>query len=377
MLMTAQSTIPAAEFAARRVALAERARQLDLQAIVVTAKLHVEYLTGTWGSQFWLTPLIVLADGRDHLVVRRYDEDRVRAHGHASTLSSYFGQADSVQQWATAMRAHGVTHGRVGIECDGADLSPAELAALCAALPGLDIVDVTSEVPRLMAVKSETELTLMRASMHNTDQFIDAFAAAVGVGSSGDDLVAAMNDCARLIGAAEPRLAMLAAGSQLGVPHAAATGERMKPGDGAVVEVSGVVEGYSAALMRTALIGSNQAVEALHDVAAAALDAALSVIAPGVEARRVDEAARLVVERAGLGASFRHRTGYANGLRANGRSNISLEPNSMTQLEQGMTFHLPIHLFANGVSAGCSETVVVTGTGCSRLSRHPLALLRR
>jgi Xaa-Pro dipeptidase len=376
MLMASASAIPAEEFANRVRAAAERARVLDLQAIVITAKLHVEYLTGTWGSQFWMTPLIVLADGRSHLVVRRYDEDRVRAQGHASTVSSYFGQADSVDAWTTAMRALGVTRGRVGIECDGADLSPAELAAFRAALPDVEIVDVTAELPRLMAVKSAAELSIMRQSMQLTDHFIDTFAAAVNVGVTGAEIVAAMHDCALRIGAQPPRLAMMATGPQLGVPHAAATDERLTSGDGAVVEVSGVVEGYSAALMRTAVIGSNPDIEALHEVAVTALGAALSTMGPGVEARRVDEAARRVVEKAGLGASFRHRSGYANGLRANGRSNISLEPHSTARLEAGMTFHLPIHLFANGVSAGCSETVLVTSTGISRLSRHDSALIR-
>jgi Xaa-Pro dipeptidase len=87
----------------------------------------------------------------------------------------------------------------------------------------------------------------------------------------------------------------------------------------------------------------------------------------------VDAAARDVVEGAGFGHAFRHRSGYSVGLRANGRLNISIKPGDREVIESGMTFHTPIILIENGVvGVGCSETFLVTDGG-----EQPLAGLDR
>src|SRR5262249_62264153 len=75
-----------------------------------------------------------------------------------------------------------------------------------------------------------------------------------------------------------------------------------------------------------------------------ALNAAKAAIRPGVTSHEVDRAARDVMDRAGFGQYFMHRTGYSIGIGlppdwGEGRI-MSINANDTTVLEAGMCFHL-------------------------------------
>jgi Xaa-Pro dipeptidase len=151
----------------------------------------------------------------------------------------------------------------------------------------------------------------------------------------------------------------------------------LRDGDVAVTEVSGYCNNYCAALCRTGIVGQQPEIESLYTVARESVDAALAALRPGALAGDVDRAARAVVDRAGKAHTFRHRAGYANGIQANGRLNISLKPDATDVIEEGMTFHLPIILFEKGkFSVACSETAVVTPGGGRPLARIGRDLIR-
>jgi Xaa-Pro dipeptidase len=91
----------------------------------------------------------------------------------------------------------------------------------------------------------------------------------------------------------------------------------------------------------------------------------------------VDAAVRGVVERAGYGESFRHRSGYSIGLGWQDRGNTSLKPGGKDILHPGTTLHLPVNLFARDrFCVGCSETVLVTDDGAEPLSKVSRDLVR-
>jgi Xaa-Pro dipeptidase len=110
------------------------------------------------------------------------------------------------------------------------------------------------------------------------------------------------------------------------------------------------------------------------------VDAALSVIRPGITAEEVDRAARSVVEKAGFGEYWRHRLGYSIGVNyppdwGEGEI-ISLRKGERRELEVGMTFHMvPLCLVYREFGIGFSETVCVTPAGCERFSALPREII--
>jgi Xaa-Pro dipeptidase len=113
-----------------------------------------------------------------------------------------------------------------------------------------------------------------------------------------------------------------------------------------------------------------------------ALEAILGAIRPGATSAAVDQAGRQIVEQAGLGKYWLHRTGYSIGVGFPpgwGEGHIfDLKPHDDRRLEAGMTFHLvPLLLIPDTGAMGFSETVLVTRTGCEVLTRIPRRLFVR
>ena len=113
-----------------------------------------------------------------------------------------------------------------------------------------------------------------------------------------------------------------------------------------------------------------------------ALNAAREAIRPGTTSHDVDRAARGVMERAGFGPHFTHRTGYSIGIGlppdwGEGRI-MSINENDPTVLEPGMCFHLiPDLKIVHQGGVVFSESVVVTPGGHAPLTDFPQEIFRR
>ena len=364
------------EMARRATSVRDAAMERGLDAIAVTYALHVEWLTGTWGSQFWVAPLVVPVSGEPRFLVRRFDEDRVRAEGRIAAIETYFDRDDAIDSWAALLREAGLDRARIGLELDNHDLTHRDVTELQRRLPGLVVEDVSDLVPRLMARKSEEELLAMRIAGRRTRAAVEAFRIGLVPGVRELDVRAAMEAAVRDAGGDAMR-GGVAFGSHTTVPHGDDGETRLAQGDPAYTECSGYHLGYCATLCRSAVLGRSVAAERLYDVARAAVDAVEAALRPGATTGAVDAATREIVERAGHGAAFRHRTGYAVGLRANGRLNLSLRPGGMETIEAGMTFHTPIILIDPDVAGmACSETFLVTETGAEPLIGLDRELIR-
>mgnify|MGYP001803717584 FL=1 len=108
----------------------------------------------------------------------------------------------------------------------------------------------------------------------------------------------------------------------------------------------------------------------MQDVVNAAVEAALAAIRPGVEARQIDKAARDVIEAAGHGAYFTHRTGHGLGSEVHEPPYIT--GNSDVVLEEGMVFTVEPGIYLPGkFGIRLEEVAVVTSNGCRILSTLP------
>ncbi|WP_301114861.1 Xaa-Pro peptidase family protein [Microbacterium sp.] len=315
------------------------------------------------GSQYWVSPFVLGSGIQPTFLVREFERDRVRHEGRVERLHTYFDRADAIASWARSLVDLRLGSARIGLELDNTNLTYVDVTTLSSLLPGVTIVDVSRLVPAIMATKSEEELEAMRMASEYTDRALEAFADRVTAGVSEAELEHVMRHAAEAAGSVGLR-GSVALGRRAGLPHVGGGDTVAEVGDVAVTEISGYRYGYCAAACRTAVIGSNPGVERLYTVARVALERGIAAMRPGVAAGHVYDVVRATVVDAGFGATMRHRAGYANGLQANGRLNISLAPGENDVLDEGMTFHLPILLFMPGeYSVACSQSVVVTSDG--------------
>jgi len=155
-------------------------------------------------------------------------------------------------------------------------------------------------------------------------------------------------------------------------PHHRHGDREIERGDPVVLDFGAYVDGYPGDQTRTVVFDGEPpaAYESVHETVRAAQRAAVDAIEPGVPAEAIDRAAREVIEDAGHGDRFVHRTGHGVGLDVHEAPYV-VEGND-TELEPGMVFSVEPGIYLDGeFGVRIEDLVVVTEDGCERLNDSP------
>lgn len=242
------------------------------------------------------------------------------------------------------------------------------------------VEDGSGLIEALRMAKSPAEIAAVERAAAYADAGVEAGLAAIAVGATENDLVAAMMAAAIASGSEymgmEP---LVSSGPRGGVPHATWRRRKIEPGDGVFLEMAGCHDRYHAGLMRSAWLGPPpDEARRMMDACLEGLSAALEALKPGATCADVHQACQAVIDRYGYTENYRKRTGYSIGISFApdwGEGNVlSLFTGVEQEIRPGMVFHLPPALRIYGrFTVGVSETVVVTESGnrpLGRLSRN-------
>lgn len=164
---------------------------------------------------------------------------------------------------------------------------------------------------------------------------------------------------------------IVAAGPNGARPHHRHGEREIEAGDPVVLDFGTRVDGYPSDQTRTVVFGeAPERFEAVHDAVHEAQRAAVGAVEPGVPAEAVDRAAREVIERAGYGEAFTHRTGHGVGIEVHEPPYIVA--GNTRELEEGMVFSVEPGIYLEGrFGVRIEDLVVVTAEGCERLNDSP------
>ena len=149
------------------------------------------------------------------------------------------------------------------------------------------------------------------------------------------------------------------------------TARVLQNGDLVLIELATCVNGYWSDLTRTAPVGRpKQDLEQILQVTAAAQQAAIDAVSPGVPAARIDAVAREHIAANGFGECFTHHTGHHVGFRYHDPG-FSLLAGEFARLEPGMviTVEPGVYVAEQRGGARIEDNVLVTETGHEILSR--------
>ena len=329
------------DFHARQQKLREHLATTRFDALLISHLPNIRYLCGFTGSAGFL---LMEPNGSTFFSDVRYD---TQAHEEVRSAKIVIARKSVLQRVGELLSARR-TRGRgwhIGIEAEHFTL--ADKKRLNDHLPpGTRLKDAPAVVERFRMVKDGEELERIRGAVNLGAHLFDRALEIIRPGVKESEVAAAMEYAARLAGAEAMSFdTIIASGARSALPHGRASEQTIPRGAFVVCDFGVILTGYCSDQTRTVWVGPvADDARRVYEAVKAAQQAAVNAVRPGITTGEVDEAARKVLRKAGLGKYFTHSTGHGVGLDiheaprvAAGQKEI-LQPGMVITIEPGVYF---------------------------------------
>lgn len=356
---------------AERLARAsEAAGRAGLGALLVTPSADLVYLTGYAPLPFERLTCLILRPGQEAVLLVPELERALAASAvlESSTEIASFGETDD--PYAVVNKIVG------GVEraaCSDRTWA-GHLLRLQATFDGTRFSAASEVLGPIRAVKESREIDLLKRAARYADETFTRLIQTRLETMTERGVAQRLGELLLQTGNEEVAFTIVGSGPNGASPHHEPSGREILAGDTVVMDFGGRTAGYCSDITRTVAIGKpSSKLEEVYEVVREAQDEAFHAVAPGVAAHDVDHAARSIIERAGLGDLFIHRTGHGIGLEEHEAPYI-VEGNE-EELRPGMCFSIEPGVYIPGeFGVRIEDIVVVTGEGARRLNHAPREL---
>lgn len=354
--------------ALRRDALRPTLKADGVEALLVSSRPNVGYLTGFTGSDASLLltadRAIVLSDGRYTTQLSRECPD---LEIHIRPVNQTM--VDAIAEVVGRLALH-----RVGFEAPRVTVADRE--DLGAKAPTVAWHGLRERVEVLRAIKDDGEVAAIREAIACAEAAFTEQCARLDLGWSekqlADDLEAAMRRRGAT-GASFPPI--VAVGANAALPHHQPDDTTRLQDDAFVLmDWGATMRPYKSDLTRVIVTGKvTPRLEEVYRIVLTAQERALAAIRPGVQAHAVDAEARSVIEEAGFGRFFDHGLGHGIGREVHEAPRI--RHGSETLLQAGMVITIEPGIYLPGWGGiRIEDDVLVTPDGSEILTHVPKAL---
>jgi len=364
---------------ARVQRLQAQAAAANLAVVAVVPGPNMHYFTGL---SFHLSERPAVAffpvEGWPVLVVPALEIEKAQTAPFETHIFTYDDVSGPAQAFAQAVKALQLATQPLGVE--GRRIRYLELDLLeRAAQTRPHITNADPLFAELRMRKDPSEIEAMRRAVEIAQQAVEATLPHIRPGTTEKALAARLTLQLYQAGS-DPELPfspIVATGPNSANPHAFPSDRPVQAGDFVILDWGASSQGYFSDITRTYAIGQKaidpqlrRAYQAVLEANQAGRDAAK----PGASGQEVDQAARAVIEAAGLGQYFIHRTGHGLGLEAH--EEPDMKAGVTLALERGMTFTVEPGVYLPGLGGiRIEDDVVITKTGSESLTTLPRQLI--
>ena len=355
--------------------LIEQAAAHGLDALALVPGPNLFYLTGL---SFHLSerPIVALlpVDAPPVIVLPALEAAKVEQTTVALDVFPYTDEEGYTPAFQSACASLVLAGRFVGVELLRMRLLEVRLLEQHA--PGCRLVSAGEVLAEQRMRKDEHELEQMRRAIGVTEAALRTTMRQVKAGMTERQVAALLMVEMLQAGGEEMAFSpIVVAGPNAASPHATPTGRPIQPGETIIVDCGATVGGYAADITRTFALGALEPELAhVHEVVRAANAGGRAAAGPGIPAEEVDRAARAVIEEAGYGEYFIHRTGHGLGLETHEPPFIVA--GNKRPLEPGMTFTVEPGIYLPGRGGvRIEDDVLVTPTGAESLTTFPRPLI--
>lgn len=229
------------------------------------------------------------------------------------------------------------------------------------ALPGATRRFTGDSVGYLRSRKDDDEYGRLKRSAQLNDRAMAAGFAALREGITEREVAQVIRDFYKANGATT-EFCSVCFGANGAFPHHHTGSTTLKRGDAVLIDTGGRIEGYPSDMTRVGHFGTApERFEEVYQVLDRAVEAGLAAAVPGARASDVDRAARAVIEAAGYGPNFLHRTGHGLGIDIHEPPYITAT--SDTVLDEGMVFSIEPGIYLPGQFGQRLEEIVILRNG--------------
>ncbi|MFC7096580.1 M24 family metallopeptidase [Halobaculum marinum] len=363
-----------APYARRLEAARERLPDADADALVLFPSTNLRYLTGHSEHPSERHFLLFVVDDADPVfLVPELSGEQVRAGTPVADVRTWGDDEDPVAAVEAVAEDLALANDAPHVLVD--DTMHARFTQdLRTVLPDATWGLASDVLADLRVVKDDAEIAALRHAGEAADAVVR------DLREMGDEVVGMTEtELARQV---EDRLAahggtgvsfetIVGSGPNGAMPHHTHGDRVVEAGDPIVLDFGTRVDGYPSDQTRTLVFGDDSPPEGfreVHRVVREAQEAAVDVVEPGVTVGAIDAAARDVIEEAGYGDAFVHRTGHGVGLDVHEEPYVVAD--GEREVEPGMVFSVePGVYLPDEFGVRIEDLVVVTDDGCVRLNR--------
>ena len=341
-----------------------------LEALLVTSRPNIRYLTGFSGSAG-----VAVATRSGLLLVTdfRYDEQARQQSGAVARV-----EIEGASVWDRLFKELPTlgTLGLIGFEAHALSVKDADRLSTG---PGATWrwKAAGELVERLRARKDAGEVGAIRAAGQVASTALRETLATVRPGQRELEIAGALEGALRRHGSeAHPFPTIVASGPRSALPHAHTSARTVAAGEWLLLDFGAVVDGYCADVTRTVVVGrrADEAQRALYGLVQDAQRHAREGVRAGMSGRDADALARDPIEARGFGAAFGHSTGHGVGLEVHEAPRlartaadalpedavVTIEPGVYVTGRGGVRIEDDVHLSADGpvlLTDGCTDLV--------------------
>jgi Xaa-Pro dipeptidase len=349
-------------------------KKAGIDAFLVNSEKNMRYFAGfsALAIERFAGIMIPVETGAPIVVVPKLEEEKAKEYSAFKEIRSYDDSENPamlLRQMVKVLRLEKAVFGVEGI------LPFKFYRMLVECSPKIRIEDASIFFSQLRSIKSYEELKRMEKAASIVAEGIKAGIDFIKPGVSELAISFQIEKTIKENGGESVPFCIVLSGSNSALPHGETSNRKVREKDIVLMDVGAVYEGYYADVTRTVFVVEATRMQTkIYDIVVKAQEAAIKTVKSSVKAEEVDRAARKIIEDAGYGEYFTHRTGHGLGLEVHEEPYIA--PGNKTVLKPGMTFTVEPGIYLAGkFGVRVEDDIAVTTSEAKLLSNLSKELL--
>lgn len=347
--------------------LRRKYKKENLNGLLVTNIDHIRYLTGFTGS----AGLLLISSKRSDFFTDFRYKDQAARQVQGVHINIVKTELIAALKKFPQFNIKNITYGYAGEY-----LSVSSLTKLKKVLPDTIFVATDSIFENLGWVKEKSEIASIIKAVKISDIAYERILNIIKPGIREKELAAELEYQMTMLGSEKPAFeTIVASGYRSALPHGIATNKKLKKGELVTFDFGATCNGYVSDITRTIVLGNATTKQKkIYNLVLKAQMAGIKKIRAGIMAKKVDEASRNIITRAGYGKNFGHGTGHGIGYYVHVGPRVSQASTDKLMTNNVITVEPGIYISGWG-GVRIEDDVVITKNGGKVLNKAPKNLL--